>query len=387
MTEPIAKVMTPSSLLGKDFKTVFQRHLLNSAYRYLIFGVALLTFLIYGLWSARVSWLFGDEPHYVAVSQSIVKYGTIDTTQVYQNKDYWSYHGDNLTPDSNAKSMRGQFSVHTYLLPLLLSPAIFLGEKLGSVQVFVASELAIISALGMLLVFEFNREIFQIDFEAMLITLRFTTCWPFVLCSHLVFPDLVTGWFLLLAVYLVFTRRLQGNSVYVVALLLALLPWLHIKNTSLSVLMILYILLTLWKRYHNIKEVVFSRTLWITGLPSALSLLGYLSLNYYLFGKFSPTGSYGENEATLFSGNPFIGLLGNFFDQGHGLLLAMPISAMLLVGVYYLWKFNRSLLLTLAFLLLPFYTLNMTFQDWFGGYSPPTRYLMPLLPVTSVWLT
>lgn len=78
---------------------------------------------------------------------------------------------------------------------------------------------------------------------------------------------------------------------------------------------------------------------------------------------------------------PWISLMGLIFDRAGGLLFSAPIVVVALAGLGRLWRLGsapiRGLILggaaTLIFLLPS--------HEWYGGGSPPARYLVPALPV------
>jgi hypothetical protein len=80
-------------------------------------------------------------------------------------------------------------------------------------------------------------------------------------------------------------------------------------------------------------------------------------------------------------------MLGVFFDQEYGLLVNFPIFMLLLPGMVLAArrKFLRYNLLMLV-LSIPYILLFTSFKNWTGGWCPPARFILVLLPLSSFYL-
>jgi hypothetical protein len=75
------------------------------------------------------------------------------------------------------------------------------------------------------------------------------------------------------------------------------------------------------------------------------------------------------------------------FDQEYGVLLNFPIFFFLFVGIIVSLKKKFVLLNVLTLLLSGAYLYETaTFKDWTGGWCPPARFILVLLPLYSFYL-
>jgi hypothetical protein len=84
---------------------------------------------------------------------------------------------------------------------------------------------------------------------------------------------------------------------------------------------------------------------------------------------------------------PFMGMVGMFFDQEHGILLNFPIFLFLLPGILLTLKkrFVGYHLLVLV-VSVPYIVAFTSFRHWSGGWCPPGRFLLALLPLYAFYL-
>lgn len=81
-------------------------------------------------------------------------------------------------------------------------------------------------------------------------------------------------------------------------------------------------------------------------------------------------------------------LTGLMIDQEFGLLPYCPIAALAVLGIVPLWTRHRQLAIT-AGITAGFYLLCIALpmtnvHGWTGGWSPPARFLVPVLPLVAV---
>jgi hypothetical protein len=82
-----------------------------------------------------------------------------------------------------------------------------------------------------------------------------------------------------------------------------------------------------------------------------------------------------------------MGMVGMFFDQEHGILLNFPIFLFLLPGILLTLKkrFVGYHLLVLV-VSVPYIVAFTSFRHWSGGWCPPGRFLLALLPLYAFYL-
>src|SRR5438105_6746272 len=84
---------------------------------------------------------------------------------------------------------------------------------------------------------------------------------------------------------------------------------------------------------------------------------------------------------------PFMPLLGISFDQEYGLLINFPMFVFLLSGIVLALKKKftayHALMLVLS---VPYILAFTTFRNWSGGWCPPGRLILVLLPMYALYI-
>jgi len=115
-------------------------------------------------------------------------------------------------------------------------------------------------------------------------------------------------------------------------------------------------------------------------LASFLVLSFALFLNEERFGSFTDFGY--RSEQTLQNHSQFVGGIAMLFSPGKGLLFLFPISVLVPLGIWKLFKLDKKLVFLIGYIFL-------TTWLWFGSVNDPTwgangnwgpRYLIPTLP-------
>ena len=81
-----------------------------------------------------------------------------------------------------------------------------------------------------------------------------------------------------------------------------------------------------------------------------------------------------------------LALAGLFVDRQYGLLVFAPVYALAAVGLVALWRVPgyRWTVIALGVIAVPYVALTADFRVWWGGWSPPARYLAVLTPLLAV---
>jgi hypothetical protein len=123
-------------------------------------------------------------------------------------------------------------------------------------------------------------------------------------------------------------------------------------------------------------------------LPAAVLGLAYEAYNVVVWHSWDPTiNQQVGGNASLFQTAPWRGLVGTAFDQVHGVVPNYPIFLFVLPGL--LLMLSRRYALLHLHILVPFgiYTvLVFTAPEWWGGFAPPARFVVAVLPLLAPYV-
>ena len=346
--------------------------------------VGLLACLVYGVgaWQDSPSVRGGDEPHYLIITQSLLKDGDLKIENNHRAGDYHAYfEGDLSKPDYRRLGRNGEiYSIHGPGLPLLIAPAFAIAGYHG-VVVF----LVLVAAAGGALAWHL----------AWLVTGRADAAWfgwaavalstSAIFHSFTVYPDGVGGVIVLTGIWALLraeeearsgTERAWAWAAHGAAL--ALLPWIHTRFALLAGSLGALVLLRLaTNRNAAGKAVAF------LSIP-ALSAICWIGFFINIYGRPDPSFPYGNEEGSA----SFIpgGLAGLLFDQRFGLLAYAPVLASGFAGLGWMVRrrSQRRIGFELLFVLVPYLVVVTHFAMWWGGTSAPARFFVPMLPMLAV---
>lgn len=344
--------------------------------------IALVVFSV-SAWRVSPSVPGGDEPHYLVITQSILLDGDLRIENNHRRGDYRAYHPANLLPHYLRRGRDGQiYSVHAPGLPVLLLPAFGAAGYAGAV-VFLVAVAALGSALAWHVAWLTTRRTDAAWFGWAAVTLPVTA----VFHSFTVYPDGPGGVLALTGLWALLRadeeQRDSGSegvrAWFLHGLALAALPFLHSRFAALAgglgALVLLRLSLT---RNPAGKAVAF------LAAPAA-GALAWLTYFAAIYGTPDPSAPYGHGEIGSFAFVPG-GLAGLLFDQRFGILPYAPVLTFALVGMAVMLarRETRRLALELLFVVVPYLVVVAHFPMWWGGWSPPARFLVPVLPLMAV---
>jgi len=338
-----------------------RRRVLTSSLQLLVLLPIAVAYLWMALLAARG--LSGDEPHYLAITQSL-----------------WLYHS---LMSSHSLHRDGRlYPLHPLALPVVLLPGFAVAGALGAR--FTAA------LLGVLLCWRMLRLAARVvaPRPAALTVLGVGLSAPFVLNAGSIYPDVASGLVVVLAYEAIDAPRLTARRALALGLLLAVAPWLHIK------LLVVVGAYMLWAAYALLygeqrdgTRDGLRRTILAAALALDLPLLSIAVLSVFngvVYGSYSLTAQFTLRGQSLLTGNPLGGVMGQLFAQGQGALGTGPFLLLAIPGAVALWRRDRAAALKVALVTLPFWLITLTYRDWWGGDCPPLRYLMPLLPLWAL---
>ncbi len=311
----------------------------------------------------------GDEPHYLMVAESILRDGDLSLERDYAEGRYAGFHDAPLEPHYRVRGRGGAiYSLHAVGLSVLVLPAWALGG-LPAVAVF----MALLAALVALEVREWVRDLTGRAGLAEAAGWAAALSPPLVHYAGLVFTEVPAA--LALSFGLRRARRpdLGGGGLVVVGLAAAALPWLNVRYAPLAVLVVAH---AVWRHPR-------SRAALAALAPALVSAAGLLVYHRVLYGFWDPRHVYGRRPefapSTLAEGLP--GLL---LDQEFGLLAYAPALALASLGLVLLWRRDRKLALTAGAAVLAVMLTAGSWHMWRGGFNPPGRFLVPIVPLLWV---
>jgi hypothetical protein len=323
----------------------------------------------------------GDEPHYLAFTQGLWLYHTVDQHRVLYHHDFFAYYPQLMS--SHAVHRGGHlYALHYPGLPLVLLPGFALGGAAGA-QVTTA-------LIGVLVCWRALHVAARVagPIAAALAVGMLGLSAPLVLNAGAIYPDLLSGLLLLLGYEALAAPRLTPRRALALGLVLAVCPWVHVKLLAVVAVYMAWAASLLWRAAQEgsgagnsqggPRAVAGSMAL---GLP-VISVAGLMGYNLLLYGSPSPAAPY--EGPTLLTGNPVAGIGGQLLAQGQGALGTAPFALLAVPGAVALWRRDRTAALTIGLATVPFWLVTLTFRIWWGGDAPPLRFLLPLLPL---WAT
>ncbi|HEX2912939.1 MAG TPA: hypothetical protein VH186_19185 [Chloroflexia bacterium] len=319
-------------------------------------------------------------------------------------------------PPHNSKGVirPGMYTKHGLGLSFLIAPAYALGNR-PMVVVFIIALTALLGVNLWLLAFEITgkRRVAWITWLIM----QFSA--PLLCFAFLIFPATPAALFLIYSwrrIRLSVLAQKQGFSewqpngpfrAFLIGSSLALLPWLHSLYLSLSIMLFLYwwwggrsVLRTLWQKVVRKETLAWPAIgpagwspLAVAWLLVPLILSGALFCSYYLYYYGSPLPNTQDHAGFAQPTEIPFGLMGLLFDQKYGLLVYCPLYLLALSGLWLLWQrksdpaetnVRRNDLTWIALVSLPYLLIIADYNQWWGEWCPPARYLVPILPLLAV---
>ncbi len=311
----------------------------------------------------------GDEPHYLLIAESLISDLDLDHSDEYEQQIYKQWDIDLLPPHVYWIAER-LVPVHHIGLPLLLSiPYALLGVSGARLL------LIVISALVACNMYLFARSITGRSASALIGTIIASTTLPLLTICNQIYPDVVATLITIYTLRIAYLKKASNMQLIMAIAGLCFLPWLHVKYLAHA--LILFINMIFLQPRRLIAGGLF--------VPMFAASLGAMLLYFKrIYFNWLPSAQYGTIPLEV--KNLARGLLGNFFDQEGGLFILSPIYVLSVIGMVHLIRKLRlkaiPVLLTIALVLLVMCSYGM----WWGGWTPPNRFIMPIIPLFAVML-
>ncbi len=341
---------------------------------------AAIAFVVY---AAAGWWLFailpgGDEPHYLVITQSVLRDGDIRVENNYAENQYRDYFPAALRPHFGRAGVNGErYSIHAPGLPVVVAPAFALSGYPG-----VVVWLVLIAAAGSALLWR----------ASFLLTGSAPAAWfgwaagalsvPSFFQAFSVYPDGLGATLVLFAALPLFEEQVSKRRWIAVGAALAVLPWLHTRFAIISALLGSILLLRLIGSADG-----RARLAAFMAVPAA-SAAGWFAFFRIVYGEFDPSVPYGGDTQTR-AANMLTGVPALLFDHQFGILPNAPVYAFCLAGVFALARRRPRLAIELMAPAVAYLLAVSAFHMWWAGSSAPGRFLAPILPLLAIpgaWL-
>jgi len=330
----------------------------------------------------------GDEPHYLAVAQSVVKDFDLNVFNQYFRGEYREFAEVEKLPAHGAfgRGYKKMYSTHLPGVSVIVAPLLLLKVPLPLLYFFVRAYLGLFGALLAVLVYLFSLRLWADENLSLSITCALMLTAPVFFLSIHLFPEIQALLLVLAALYLLlFPGQRILLKTFAAGFCLGALVFWGLKYMIFTYLFMAgFALYFAWKR-------AWKRMLVLAIWPLVFSVLFFYYL-YFAYGTFSPmavyTGMMSESQAKAYYagagaiplGNRVETLLGYFFDQRDGLLPYSP---------FYFFAFPGLILALRRFKIYwPYlaisavggiYILYHAYSTVRAGYCPQGRYLVPVM--------
>jgi 4-amino-4-deoxy-L-arabinose transferase-like glycosyltransferase len=320
----------------------------------------------------------GDEPHYLVITQSLIRDGDFAVKDEYKDKTYHAFYEGNISLPHIVKGRNGQWvSTHPPFISIVVLPGFRLFGQRGA-----AFTMILMTVLAAMLTFALADR-FVDRRIALLLTLFFFLSYPLLFYSRLVYPETAALMLLIVGAWSAWRLKetMKPRFAALNGLAAGLLLLFHPKFIALAAALLL---VTWLVARPNLK------LLWWWALPATICVVGLLILTGYVYGPNLIKGLSASGGSKVMGGylgtNSVWGVFGLFIDRAWGLLIFAPLFALFPLG---LSLQNTKLDWTRWWIFFPVAILAHAlvlgiFQSWNGGAAPVQRYLVPVAALMVV---
>ncbi len=322
------------------------------------------------IWNARGLYgLSGDEPHYLVISDALWSFRSFDVSAAYLKEalipQFYSLglapSGVSLGSDWSwshvVESSNGVFSWHGVLVGWFLAVPLGLFGILGAKIAMTA-----LGAGFAWVVYLLSGQILTSVRLRLAVSLVLVLTYPLLLASNQIFPDLPAGGLALLGLYWLIWEvkgaKARPVVTFVIAFLVALLPWVGIKYAPIAAVILIALL-------------IVSKSKVSVVLAGAVSAALLMAFQWYAYD--SPFGAFAEGVVE-YGPEFWLRLSGLVLDQNQGFLFYSPLLWLGLLGIVPLFRFSRLVGVVWLVSVLLFLIPSAAHPGSYGGGSFVGRY-------------
>ena len=354
---------------------------------------ALVFLLTWGLTTHGKYSVTGDEPHYLMVTESLVADGDLDLANNYADDAGARFGASGLVAGPHVKPTRDgrSYPIHDIGVPILLAP------------IYVAAtQIARLPGIDLLRRMRMNRGLFAYALISLALIVLCTAAaritiaglqqygattgqacavvaiaWlspPVISNAFLVFPEPVALFVTACVVACAYREADWTRRDTLTVFALGLLPWMHRKFAPYAVALLAVII---WRRAERIRTMPRHQRIMLAAVFLGPSLV-MAAWTLVVWGNLA--GPFALNGMPLSLAELTNGIPATFVDRENGLFWWAPVC-MLLPAAFWidrerLWPW----LVPIIALILP-----GAAHQWWAGFSPAGRFLVPLAPMASLF--
>ncbi len=325
----------------------------------------------------------GDEPHYLAATQSLLHDGDLRVANNYAKGEYLDYFPGRLEPHFLKRATSGEiYSIHSPGVSVVVLPAFAIAGYVGAVATMI-----LIAALTAALTWRLAFRISASAGAAWAATAAVFASAPYFFHGFTVYPEVIGSFGVMCGAWLLIelsdTHEVSARSLIAVGSALALMPWLHSRFAVLAAILGVAIAMRLAQRSNAIPNIAA-----FLAVP-VVAGIGWFSFFYLIWGSPSPTAPYGADTSTS-AGYIVRGVIGLLVDQQFGVLTPAPVYLIAAAGIVPLFKRYPRLTIELLVLVIAYVATVASYAMWWAGSAAPARFLVSILPlaalpVAAVW--
>jgi hypothetical protein len=400
------------------------RRVLKASGATFLFGIMLLSILFVMTPSRRFSepydarWGTGDEPRYVRLAASLLYDGDADITnaeehvgrrpeplQILSYVAEWpgealSTLGDVLSTlwsesSDQASGLGGQVirgkeggTYYVYLpgFPLLLTPAMTLDAYLFPGRLpFVMLTCLIVGVLTAVATARLIEPYLDGRLESYLMVTGLGLILPMFFYSFQIYPEMAAALCLALMLATLLDKNVDLRRALLFGMAAGLLPWLHTRYYSVLVVCMLALMYRV--RRERVPGKIGASAFILPSVSVALQCL-YV---FHIAGSLLPDTLWVLNGYSrgghLLNPEVLTGLYYLLLGREEGLLVYAPVFVLAVPGIFSLWRQSKFAACLSVAVVAPYLWISASHdQGGAGGWSPATRYLVPVTPVLALWL-
>lgn len=338
-------------------------------------GVAFASYAVF----SQVRGVFpgGDEPHYLAATQSVLEDFDLRVANNYANGGYLDYFSGRLEPHFLKRATSGEiYSIHAPGVSFIVLPAFAVAGYTGAVITMIVIA-ALTAALTWRLAFRVSG---SIGGAWTGVAAVFATA-PYFFHSFTIYPEIIGSLCVMCGVWLLIEladgREVDARSLIAVGSALAILPWLHSRFAVLAAVIGLLIVIRVVARPPG-----WANVLTFLAVP-AVAGAAWFAFFYLIWGSPSPMAPYGADTSTSPAYIPR-GVFGLLIDQQFGVLATAPVYLAAFAGVIALWHRRPRLAIEIALIVIPYALTVASYAMWWAGSAAPARFLVAVLPLAAL---